>query len=501
MNKYFEQLEKLLEKPMAIQTARSLFDWDAQTLAPNGSAEHTAKVIGVLSDEYMGGLINDPIRSLLEKLQTPKEHATLSLKEKGIVKELAKSYQQLESIPPEEYRAYNELLSISGRKWAEAKAANDFQIFAPYLEQVVNYKKKFADYRAKEGVAPYDILLSDYEEGFGIKELDLFFHQVKEELVPLLKKVSALADQVNKDYNYLPYDVEKQKEFCDFISRYIEFDFNCGVLAESAHPFTLALHNHDVRITTHYYEHNLESSIFSVIHEIGHGIYERNIDDSITQTLVGAGSMGVHESQSRFYENIIGRSKSFWIPIYDKLVSLFPENLSNVSLDQFILGINKSMPSLIRTEADELSYSLHIIIRYEIEKMLIHGEITVAELPAAWNKKYEEYMGIIPPTDSVGVLQDTHWSWGEFGYFPSYAIGSAISAQLYAHMKNIMPFDEYLLEGNIKPIQSFLSEHIHQYGLTKTANEMLLDITGETFNANYYVQYLKEKYHALYQLS
>jgi carboxypeptidase Taq len=501
MSKTFEKLQPYLEKTMAFQSARTLFEWDDQTSAPFEAAEYTSKVIGVLSDEYMKSLINDDVRKLLKKLQEEKEQKELTETEKAIVRELAKNYDQLESIPPEEYRAFNELTSISSRKWSKAKKDNRFEDFAPYLKQIIDYKKKFANYRLKDDKKPYEVLLGDFDECFLIEELDVFFDKVKKEIIPLLKEVSKIADSVDKGYNYLSYSVDKQREFCKYLAGYVGFDFNRGVIAESAHPFTTNLHNHDVRITSRYIEDNLESAMFSMIHESGHAIYEMNIDNSITQTLVGGGaSMGMHESQSRFYENIIGRSKEFWTPIYDKLVATYPENLSNVSLDQFIKGINKAQPSLIRTEADELSYCLHIIIRYEIEKMIFADEVTVEELPAVWNQKYQEYMGITPSTDSEGVLQDTHWSWGEFGYFPSYAIGSAVASQIHACMKDKMPLEEYLSEGNLLPIRDYLGEHIHKIGAVKNTNEILMSVCGEKFNADYFVAYLKEKYTTLYQL-
>jgi carboxypeptidase Taq len=334
-----------------------------------------------------------------------------------------------------------------------------------------------------------------------IKELDIFFDKVKEEIIPLLKEVSKKAETVDKSYNYLKYDIAKQKEFCKYLSGYIGFDFNRGVIAESEHPFTLQLHNHDVRITDRYMENNLESSMFSIIHESGHALYEMNIDDAITQTLVGTGaSMGMHESQSRFYENIIGRSKEFWEPIYNKLVETYPENLSDISLDHFIRGINKAAPNLIRTEADELSYCIHIIIRYEIEKMIFADEVSVEELPEVWNKKYQEYMGIAPATDTEGILQDTHWSWGEFGYFPSYAIGTAVASQIHSCMKAKMPIDQYLKEGNLTPIREFLRDNIHKFGAVKNTNEILKAVCGEDFMPDYYIKYLKDKYTMLYDL-
>ena len=501
MNKTFQKLQPYLDKSMALQTARTMFDWDDQTLAPVESGDYTAKVIGILSDEYMKALINEEVRGLLKQLQEDAEQKELTETERAIVKELGKTYEQLEHIPPEEYRAFNELTAVAGHKWSDAKGTNRFSDYAPVLEKIIEFKKKFAGYRVKDDKLPYEILLGDFDECFTMKELDTFFDKVKAEIVPLVKKIAAKSDTIDKSYNFLPYDVSKQKDFCRFLSSYVGFDFNKGVIAESAHPFTTNMHNHDVRITNHYYEHNLESGLFSIIHESGHALYEMHIDDSLTQTLVGCGaSMGMHESQSRFYENIVGRSIGFWEPIYDKLVNTFPENLKEVSLEHFIQGINKSTPDLIRTEADELTYTLHIIIRYEIEKMIFNNEVSVEELPKVWNQKYQEYMGVTPPTDTQGVLQDVHWSQGEFGYFPSYAIGTAVASQLNATMRKAMPIDEYLKAGNLTPIHEFLRDNIHKFGAVKNTNQLLMEVTGEEFNANYYVEYLKDKYTKLYQL-
>jgi carboxypeptidase Taq len=501
MSKTFEKLQPFLDKSMALQTARNLFEWDDQTAAPFEAAENTSRVVGILSDEYMKSMINDDVRKLLKKLQEDKEQEELTETERAIVKKLEKIYEQLESIPPEEYRAYNELTSVSSRKWAKAKKDNRYEDFAPYLKKIIDYKRKFAGYRVKGDKKPYEVLLGDYEECFMIKELDIFFEKVKQEIIPLLKEISKKAETVDKSYNYLHYDTEKQREFCRYLGGYVGFDFNRGVIGESAHPFTIELHNHDVRISNRYIENNLESSMFSIIHESGHAMYEMNIDDAITQTLVGGGaSMGMHESQSRFYENILGRSTEFWEPIYDKLAAVYPENLSDISLEHFIKGINKAAPNLIRTEADELSYCIHIIIRYEIEKMIFDNEVDVDELPQVWNQKYQEYMGITPSTDTEGILQDTHWSWGEFGYFPSYAIGTAVASQIFAFMKEKMPIEKYLKEGNLTPIREFLRDNIHQFGAVKNTNQILKEVCGEEFRADYYVDYLKEKYTKLYNL-
>ena len=278
------------------------------------------------------------------------------------------------------------------------------------------------------------------------------------------------------------------------------FDFDKGVMAVSAHPFTTNLHNHDVRITTAYNDH-VDDSIFSVIHECGHGIYEMGIPNELTQTPVGQGiSMGMHESQSRFFENIIGRSLAFWEPVYGKLQETFPDQLGKISLEQFVRGINKVTPGLIRIQADELTYSLHVMIRYEIEKMLVEEGLDVEKLPEVWADKYEEYLGVRPKDVSQGVLQDIHWSQGSIGYFPSYALGSAFGAQFFASMKKKMDFDGLLRNGEIRVIREFLRENIHKYGKLKTSRQILKEVTGEDFNPQYYVDYLIEKYGRIYHI-
>lgn len=245
----------------------------------------------------------------------------------------------------------------------------------------------------------------------------------------------------------------------------------------------------------------MDSSLFSVIHEAGHGIYELGVDDGLTQTFVGQGaSMGMHESQSRFFENIIGRNAAFWVPLYSKVQEIFPEQLGHVSLEQFVEAINKVQPGLIRTEADELSYSLHVLVRYELEKMLIEEDLDVKELPKLWADKYEEYLGVRPGDVSEGVLQDIHWSQGSFGYFPSYALGSAFGAQMLAHMKKEMDFDGLLRDGDIDTIREYLREHIHRFGKIKTSRQLLKEMTGEDFDPRYYIDYLKEKYKKLYKI-
>jgi carboxypeptidase Taq len=502
MSNTFDLLQPYLDKDMALGTALTLINWDMETLAPSGGMEYTAKAVGILAVESFHTLINEDVNNILTKLETEEEQAQLDEIQKAIVKKLRKDYNDLKVIPADEYKAYSELQATATNVWAEAKQNNDYNKFAPVLKRLIDFQRKFIKYRQKDESNLYDILLDDYEPGFTVEMLDRFFNQLKETIVPLVQKVSMNKEKVDNSFISKHYDIEKQKEFCNWISEYVGFDLKRGVIAESAHPFTTNLHNHDVRITNHFLENNLESAIFSVIHETGHALYEMQIDDKLTQTVLGSGtSMGAHESQSRFYENNIGKSIDFWIPIYKRLQETFSEQLQDVSLEDFIRGINKSSTSLIRTEADELTYCLHIIIRYEIEKMIFNNEIEVEDLPKVWNQKYEEYLGITPTSDTVGVLQDIHWACGNYGYFASYAVGSAVAAQIHSHIKKVMPFEQYLREGKLEPIREFLKENVHKYGKLKSTNEILKDMMGEELDAKYFTDYLVEKYTKLYELN
>lgn len=501
MNQNYEELMSKIEKAQAFQEALSLFEWDNQTLAPKMAMDNTAKTIGLLSNEFFSVMVNDRVKELIYLLSEEKEAENLTFNQKAIVKQLKKTFDQLEKIPPAEYQAYSELTAKASSIWAKAKEEKNFDAYKDTLGEIISYQKKFASYRQTGDQKLYDILLDDFEEGFTMEMLDQFFDKMKAAIIPLVKKISEKQDFIKRDFLNQSFSVEQQKKFSKEVAAYVGFDFDKGVIAESAHPFTLNLHNKDVRITTHYLEQNLESAIFSTIHECGHGIYEMNIADELTQTPVGGGtSMGVHESQSRFFENVIGRSEAFWVPLYEKLQAAFPGQLDAVSREDFVAAMNYSKPGLIRTEADELTYSLHVLIRYEIEKMIFADQVTVEELPALWNQKYQEYLGLTPSHDGEGVLQDIHWAGGSFGYFPSYALGSAIAAQIYDYMKSKIDVEDCLVKGNLKPIEAFLKEHIHQYGATKNTKELLLAMSGEAFNSDYYIAYLTDKYTKLYQL-
>lgn len=364
MNQSFEKLQNQLEKAMALQTAMVLFEWDNETAAPKEAAERTAAVIGSLSSQYLDIMTGEKLKTALKECSG--QMSEMTEVEQAIVRETEEEVEKLERIPADEYRSFAELTARATGIWADAREKKDFSLFAPVLKEIVDYQKRFASYQAKEGQKLYDVMLDNYEKDFGMKELDEFFRVVKEGIVPLLKESAKRSEQIDDSFLSAGYTEEQQEKAARFLAEYVGFDFDRGILAVSAHPFTTNLHNKDVRITTHYLD-RIDSSIYSVIHESGHAVYELGIRDDLTQTPAGQGaSMGMHESQSRFFENIMGRNRNFWVPIYGNMQEIFGSPLKEVSLDDFLAAVNKTIPGLIRTEADELSYCLHVLVRLSL---------------------------------------------------------------------------------------------------------------------------------------
>jgi len=476
--------------------AMNLVGWDSQTEAPRGAFERRAEMMGVLSEE-------------LFKLQTGKETVEVvydlyehrdeldSLTKREIEK-AKKSIDKVIKIPQADYVEYEKLLQLSQSVWQDAKANNDYAAFKDNLKLLIDYNRKFIQYYGLKE-EPYNVLLDDFEEGFTMADYDRFFDVLKADLVPFVKEVLSAKKPENDAFVTAFFEKGKQQEFCDYLIDVLAFDRNRGLMKKSVHPFTWNTSPDDVRFTTRYLENYMFSSIFAAIHELGHGTYEQQISTMYDDTLLNGGtSMGIHESQSRFYENIIGRSHEFWEVHYPKLQSIFKDELKDVSLEDFYRGANRVEASLIRVEADELTYPLHIMLRYDIEKRLFANELQVDELPEVWNNLMESYLGIRPGNDSEGVLQDVHWSGGMFGYFPTYALGSAYAAQFYNTMKKELNIDELIRNNDIKTINLWLKTKIHQFGSSKTPKELLLEVTNEPFNPQYYVKYLKEKYSKIF---
>lgn len=499
-NKIDEQLTELKEHLKNIEymnSALNLLYWDMKVGIPKKGIAYRGDVLGYLSDEAYKLKTSDKIKVFIDKFQNVSELDDIT---GSMIKNLKKEYEKTSKIPQDKFKEYVILQSKSEAKWEEAKEKSDFTIFQPYLEKIVAYKKEFIEYWGYSK-NKYDTLLDFYEPDIKVDKLDGVFSRVRETIVKLLEQINSSKVGNNPEILKGYYPIKNQQNLGNESLKAIGFDCGAGRLDESVHPFTIELNNKDVRITTHYDERDMISSLYSCIHEGGHAIYEQNISEILQGTLLATGvSMGIHESQSRLYENLIGRSRSFLKYFYPYIINEYPKFI-DINFEDFYKEVNKVIPSLIRTEADELTYSLHIIIRYEIEKMLFNDEIEVKELPAIWNSKYKEYLGVEPKNDSEGVLQDTHWSDGSFGYFPSYALGNLYGAQLLNTMKKEIPLlDEKIEKGELICIKEWLVKNIHRHGSVYTPSELIKRVTGEELNEKYFIEYLTKKYSDIYDL-
>ncbi|MDR1638642.1 MAG: carboxypeptidase M32 [Clostridiales bacterium] len=481
-----------LDKSKAIGNALALIHWDMSTGAPPGGIPARAKTFGILAEEQFTLAVSGKMQ---EFLQAPQEG--LDELERVSMRESQKFYDSWKNIPPEDIGKYNELLGNSQSVWEKAKAESDFASFAPALEQIIQWQRRFATLRGVSG-NPYDALLDDYESGMTTEKLDAFFSQLKKTIVPLVQEISEKGKKFDASFAKRPVPAETQKKISKLLMDRLGFDFKCGMIRESVHPFTTNFSKGDVRITTNYHENDFLSSFYSVLHETGHALYEQNIGDEVAETILGKGaSMSIHESQSRFYENVIGRSREFWESVYGSVIALLGKEFSDVTAEDLYFASNQAKPSLIRIESDELTYSLHIMVRYEMEKEIIINGRPVAELPALWNEKMREYLGLTPPDDAHGILQDVHWSQGSFGYFPSYALGNAYAAQFLHFMKKDIPVFELVKKGDLKPITQWLTSKIHMHGALKTPEEIVVGATGEPLDASYFTNYLESKFRAI----
>ncbi len=491
-------LAELQAKQAAYGHALALINYDGSTTAPKGTAANRAQTMSILSAENYRLSTGEETVELLEYLNENK--AELSEKEVRCVELLLKGIRQLKKIPMDQYIELQKLLVESDHAWHVAKENNDWESYRPYLEKVFDFHKRIAAWVEPE-MDPYDYWLNEFEEGLTKERCNEFFATLRSRIVPLLDKVMK-SPAHNRDMLTGHFPAEKQEELSYWLMKTIGLDLDHVGLATTEHPFTTSLGSHfDERITTRYNESDMGFSLFAVIHEGGHALYDTGSADDLAYTALDGGvSMGIHESQSRFYENILGRSKAFCSILFPKLQELFPEQMEGYTVDDLYKAVNCVRPSLIRIQADELTYALHIMIRYEIEKRYFAGELAVADFPATWNAFYKEYLGIDVPCDSEGVLQDSHWSFGAIGYFPSYALGSAYGAQFLRKMKESVDVDECISKGDFAPVNSWNKEHIWRFGCLRKPTELFEAATEEKFDPNVFCDYLEEKFGELYNL-
>lgn len=496
MEEKLKLLKKELEKIGKLNSSLALISWDMQTKMPKKAIEQRSAIIEYLAGEMFLLKTSDKMGAITEELLNNKD--SMDDVQRAMVKLARKEYDETKKIPEQRYREFIIAAAISGNAWHEAKVNKDFEIFKPHLKKMIDFKREFVEYLGYDN-NKYDTLLNQFEEGLTVEKLDKIFEEMKIGILELLEKIKKSNKKVNKDFLLGYFDKEPQERFSNFVLKKLGYDFEAGRMDESEHPFTTSFGNKDVRITTNYNNPELTYALFSAIHEGGHGIYEQDIPEEFVWTgLDSSLAMSIHESQSRFYENLIGRSKEFWEYFLDYAKYEFKE-LKDVSLEEFYEAINVVEPSLIRTEADELTYNLHIIIRYEIEKDLINGVLDIDDVREAWNSKYKDYLGICPSNDSEGILQDIHWSDGSFGYFPSYSLGNLYGAQMLNKMRKDYK-DMYLdiKKGEFSKVHNWLNDNVHKYGAVYSPSELIKKITGEELNPKYFLDYINEKYKKIY---
>ncbi|MEN8171613.1 MAG: carboxypeptidase M32 [Chloroflexota bacterium] len=498
MKEKIDQLKSLLAEKDDLAKTGELLEWDQQVNMPHGGAEARSNQMGTIQRLAHEKLTSPAVGGLLKELVTYAENIDPDSDDARLIKVANRDYERAVKVPSEFVTEWTKVTSMAHGVWAEARAENDFSKFQPSLEKIVDMARSYAEFFAPYDHV-YDTLLDIYEPGMKTSEVQAIFNALRPEQVALLKKIKG-SPQVENDFLYQPYDVQKQWDFgVEVITKY-GYDWKRGRQDKSAHPFTTSFSINDVRITTRFEPDYVGSALFSTTHEGGHALYEQGVAQAYERTPLASGaSLAIHESQSRMFENLMGRSQSFWTYFYPRLQEFFPGQLGSIDLDAFYKGINKVEPSLIRVEADEATYNLHVMLRLEIEIALIEGKLEVKDLPEAWNSRMEDYLGVTPSNDTEGVLQDVHWSSGLFGYFSTYALGNLISAQLWEVMEKDMPrMDEQMSKGEFGDILDWVRQHIHVHGRKYDPGELVQKVTGSKIDAAAYMRYLTKKYSQIY---
>ena len=492
-----------------LASAASLLSWDQETYMPPAGGHARADQLATLQGLAHDRLVSSETEHLLMQWVDP---STGQAREsdgepwdepsRALLREVWRDFSRSKKLPSAFVTQLTRECSLAQQVWTEAKKKNDFCLFLPNLRTLISLKRQEADYRGYSH-SPYDALLDTYELGASVSTLTPLFGALRARLVPLLQRVLTASVAIDDAVLFRSYDTARQMEFGRFVLTAMGYDFERGRLDVSMHPFTTSFHPTDVRVTTRCYERELPVYLFSCIHEGGHGLYDQGLDPERYGTPLGDSlSLGIHESQSRLWENCVGRSRPFWRCFYPMLQHLFPEQLTGVEVESFYAAINRVKPSFIRVEADELTYNLHIMLRFEIEQDLMEGRVRVEDLPALWNEKMRSYLGIVPSTDADGILQDVHWSLGAIGYFPTYTLGNLYAVQFYNQaQKEISNLNGEIEAGRLSVLKHWLNHKIHRWGRTFTVDHLAQRVTGEPLSPEPFLTYLEKKFGALYRLT
>lgn len=494
-NERYKNYLGVTQKAADLNYAAAVLGWDQETYMPPKGFAFRGRQLATLATEAHNLLTSDAYGANLQELVLGKD---LTDEQSVNVQLSLEDYEKGKMLPASFVDEVTQASSSSLNAWVTARKANDYRIYAPELERMIELKKQQAQFYGFSE-HPYDALMDDYEKGATVAKLDGVFNLVKELLPPLLNEIEACS-QVNDQFFYQHFPKDKQWTFSMDVMKTIGYDFDAGRQDFAAHPFTTSFSPADVRITTRVNEQDFASMFWSSIHEAGHALYEQGLPEAQYGLPLGAAaSLGIHESQSRIWENCIGRGLPFWTHFYPQLKTIFPQQLSSVNVNEFYKGMNKVQPSLIRTEADELTYHFHVLIRYEIEKALIEGSVKPKDLPELWNEKYKQYLGITPPDALTGVLQDVHWSHGSFGYFPTYSLGSFYAAQFFEEVQNQIPgLTVEIAKGDFSGTLRWLRVNVHRYGRRYRSDELCQKITGCPLDVGCFMRYASAKYKGIY---
>ncbi len=509
--KTLDSLKALTERLLEIQhlsSAASVLSWDQETYMPAGGGAARADQLATLQTIAHDRFVSPEIEALLTQWIDPatgeptdRDGDAWNEPARALLREVWRDFSRAKKLPSDFVKRLGRESSIAQQVWTEARAKNDYPRFLPHLRTMVALKREEAGYLGYTH-SPYDALLDTYEPGATVSQLQPLFAALRKRLVPLLERVLASPVAVDETVLFRSYDIGKQLDFSRVVLTAMGYDFERGRLDLAAHPFTTSFHPSDVRVTTRVYEKEFPVCLFSCIHEGGHGLYDQGLDPMHYGTPLGeALSLGIHESQSRLWENCVGRSRPFWRCFFPMLQQTFPEALAGVAQADFYAALNRVQRSLIRVEADELTYNLHIMLRFEIELDVIEGRSAVEDLPAIWKDKMKSYLGVVPERDADGVLQDLHWSVGAFGYFPTYTLGNLYASQFYdqAH-RDISNLEGEIEAGRLIVLTQWLNQKIHRWGRTFTTDQLARRVTGRELSPEPFLTYLENKYGEIYKL-
>ncbi|MBN1499984.1 MAG: carboxypeptidase M32 [Spirochaetes bacterium] len=502
--KNLSRLNRLTKEISLLTHTFSVLGWDQETYMPENAAAERSEQSSLISRLIHQRASSSEMEQVLSDLgcseSTPDGDKSLPDHSRRLLRRAYKSYKDAVKLPEELVSELAEHSSISQINWAKAKNRNDFSLFRPYLEKMIDLlirKSEILGYESHR----YDALLDQFEPWTRTTEIKSVFNRLQPELTGLLNKISG-CKQVDDSILHRKWDIKRQKELSHFILKEMNFDFTMGRIDESEHPFTATLGGSDIRLTTRYDKHYFNMGLYGTMHEGGHGLYEQGIPGQMRGTALGeCASLAIHESQSRLWENMIGRSMEFFTAYYGKIAEIFPEPAGGYSAEEMFKAVNMVKPSLIRVEADEVTYGLHIILRFRLELQLLEGSVAVKDLPEAWNELSRELLGIVPDCDAAGVLQDVHWSFGGVGYFPTYTLGNLYSAQFLNSMNKDLDVSKQISSGKLLPVLNWLRENIHGRGALYSGPELCRLVTGEDLNPDYFMNYLNDKYDRIYNFN